>query len=388
MDPERRLRMSLSQASAAAAGKLTRRRKDKPRAKAAPPVVQAALGPDGVLQQEMLLAPYTRSRDLLHLSTAARWLKPFRSQFESLRVRTPEDMLGNSAKMLKMATSLLGAQQRIQRLRIEAGWLVKPALAAIKNGVSQGKTLQSLDIKAYPSLSRKECEGLSAALVSGACPALTVLQVSGKKLTEEQAECFAAAIRAGALRQLRELILAADGLGYRRERNDGTTEEIEALEAGGCPMLTKLSLTCCRMRQSGFAALERAVRGGSLSALQTLVLKRCGDGLGEAAGLVQALAHGGCPSIQALNLSRTSLAPGEMLPLLTALGERRLRHLQSLTLGTVQIGHAGVAALSEAMLQGQEIEELNIKSTWVYGVQDNLTGQDLLLLVRQPGQPC
>jgi hypothetical protein len=162
--------MSTSQASAAGSGKKPTRRRAKRRAKAAPHVVQAALGPDCVLQQEMLLAPYTRSRDLLHLSTAARWLKPFRFHLGSLGLRVPWERC-NRPKVLKIATSLLAVQHRIQLLRIEAGWLL-PALTAIKSGVSQGKTLQSLDISAFTSLDREQYQGLSAALISGACPAL------------------------------------------------------------------------------------------------------------------------------------------------------------------------------------------------------------------------
>jgi hypothetical protein len=351
--------MSITQASAAGAGKSARRRRDKPRAKAARPVVQAALGPDGMLQQEMLLAPYTGSLDLLHLSTAARWLKPYRFHLGLLCLQLPRDLSGNKHKFHKMATSLLGLQQRLSRLRIEAGRFVVPALTGIKNGVSQGKTLQTLDIAALLTpLNTKECEGLSAALISGACPALTVFQMSGKNLTDEELRCFAATIRAGGLRQLRELILAASE-GFRHGIVD-VTKVIEALEAGGCPMITKLSITGCYPGQSGFATFERAVRGGSFSGLTALKLESCGGGLGVAAGLLEALAEGGCPSIQNLDLSRTYISPEEMLPLLTALGERRLPHLKSLNLGARQIGHAGMVALTEAMLQGQELEELGI----------------------------
>jgi hypothetical protein len=51
----------------------------------------------------------------------------------------------------------------------------------------------------------------------------------------------------------------------------------------------------------------------------------------------------------------------------------------------VQIAHAGMAALSEAMRQGQEIEELNIRSIWRPSVQNQnlFTDQDFLLLVRE-----
>jgi hypothetical protein len=337
----------------------------------------------------MLLAPYTRSRDLLHLSTAARWLKPFRFHLESLRLRVPQQLCGRRDKVLQIATSLLGVQQRISRLRIEAGCLVVPALTAVKSGVSQGKTLQSLDIATVPCLTRKEYEGLSAALISGACPMLTVFQMHAKHLADEEVGCFVAAIRAGAFRQLRELLLETDRDTLLNERNSaGVSEMIGALEAGGCPMLTKLSLTCCCITPAGFAALARAVRGGSLSGLQAIKLDRCGLwGLlpGSAAGFVEALAEGVCPSLQALDLSCTSgVEEGDMLPLLTALGERRLRHLKSLTLSRVQVTSAGMVALSKAVLQGQRFEELSFNSSrYVWGQQDLLNEQDLLLLVCQ-----
>jgi hypothetical protein len=352
--------LSLSQASAGGAGKSSRRRRDKPRAKAAPSVVQAALGPDGVLQQEMLLAQFTQSRDLLHLSTAARWLKPYRFHLGSLRLQVPQNLCGNKDKLLKMATSLLGMQQRIQRLRIEAGRLVVPALTAIRSGVSQGKTLRSLGISVYPSLSRKECEGLSTALISGVCPALISIQMCGKKLTDQELRCFAAAIRAGGLRQVLEIILAEDYNNRANTNNSaGVIEVITALEAGGCPMLTNLLLSRCRINQMGFAALVRAARGGSLSRLETLELEYCDDEPGEAAGLVHALAEGSCPLLQALDLSQTRITSGEMLPLLEALAERRLPHLKGLTFSKGQLAHAGMVALSKVMLQSQELEELS-----------------------------
>jgi hypothetical protein len=212
--------------------------------------------------------------------------------------------------------------------------------------------------------------------------------MAGKKLTKKELGCLAAAIRAGALRQLRELTFAETYYGpYANTANTpGVTGMMEALEAGGCPMLTKLSLSRCCIDQAGFAALTRAVRGGSLSGLQVLELQRCGRAGGAAAGLVEPLAEGGCPSIQALDLSMSGVTQEEMLPLLTALGERRLRQLKSLTLAGEQIAHAGVAALSGAMLQGQDFEELGITRAW--GAQGLLTEQDILLLVGQPSPAC
>jgi hypothetical protein len=300
-----------------------------------------------------------------------------------MRVRIPRKLSGNSAKVLNTLTSLLGPQQCIKRLRIEVGWLVVPALTALQTGVSQGKTLQSLDISVFPSLNRTECEYLSAAFISGAFPALAVLQTRGKSLTDEELGCFVAAIRAGAFRQLRELILAAE-VWYCKDNVTAVTELMGALEAGGCPMLTKLSLTCCRIDQTGYAALERAVRGGSLSSLQTLELKHSGWGRGPAAGLVRALAEEGCPSLQALDLSLMRVMEGEMLPLLEALSEGRVRHLRSLTLGMGQVARAGMVALSEALLQGQALEELSIHYPWSSHAEDPLIEQDYLLLVRQP----
>jgi hypothetical protein len=46
------------------------------------------------------------------------------------------------------------------------------------------------------------------------------------------------------LRQVSELILAED---YKSSTDNsaGMTEVMGALEAGGCPMLTKLSFSCC-----------------------------------------------------------------------------------------------------------------------------------------------
>jgi hypothetical protein len=350
-------------------------------------VVQAALGPDGVLQQEMLLAQFTGSLDLLHLSTAARWLKPYRFHLGSLWLHVPQNLSGNRNKLLKMVTSLLGMQQRIQWLRIEAGRLVLPALTAIKSGVSQGKTLQSLCIAVWPSLSRRECEGLSAALISGACPALASIEMSGKKLTDGELGCIAAALRAGGLRQLHEIILTED-YNSSTDNSAGMAEVMGALEAGGCPRLTKLSVSYCRLTHAGFAALARAVRGGWVSRLQALELKYCSREFGEAAGLVEALAEGGCPSLQALDFSKMGVTGGDMLPLLEALCEPRLRQLKSLTLGRAQIARAGMAALSTAMLQGKELETLSIDYSWGGGEQDLLTEQDFLLLVRQPGPPC
>jgi hypothetical protein len=43
-------------------------------------VVKAALGPGSLLQEEMELAPFLGTRDLLWLSQAAKWLLPYRNQ--------------------------------------------------------------------------------------------------------------------------------------------------------------------------------------------------------------------------------------------------------------------------------------------------------------------
>jgi hypothetical protein len=86
-------------------------------------MTEAVLGPAGVLQPYMLLAPSLSFRDLLRLSVAARWLKPFRFQLESLRVRVPPRLTGAKDSVRDMATALISRQQRIERLCVEEAWL-------------------------------------------------------------------------------------------------------------------------------------------------------------------------------------------------------------------------------------------------------------------------
>jgi hypothetical protein len=335
------------------------RRARAPRlAKAPASVTEAVLGPAGVLQGEVLLAPFLSFRDLLRLSRASRWLKPFRFQLESLRVRVPPRLTGAKDSVRDLATALISRQRRIERLYVEEGWLVGPALTALKDGASRGRSLTTL------------MQGLEAALTSGACPALQVLKIGSCVLTDEHFECLAAAIRANAIRGLRVLKIGSEG----RDGAVGMRKLMEALEAGGCPMLTDLCLRvyAC-MDGGGGQALAGAVRACVIPGLARLNLNSCYPGLGALAPLVEALAEGWCPHLQAVDLTRVQVTEAEMLPLLRAVGEGRLREVRSLSFQN-QIGGAGMQALVEAMGRGQEIEELSI-----YG--SSLTEQDFLLLV-------
>jgi hypothetical protein len=53
---------------------------------APPAFVKAMLGPGSLLHDEMLLAPFLRTRGLLRLSEAAAWLEPYRNQLGEVKI--------------------------------------------------------------------------------------------------------------------------------------------------------------------------------------------------------------------------------------------------------------------------------------------------------------
>jgi hypothetical protein len=276
--------MSLCQAPA--------RRARAPRlAKAPASVTEAALGPAGVLQQEVLLAPFLSFRDLLRLSCAARWLKPFRFQLESLRVRVPPRLTGAKDNVRDMAVSVLGQQQRIERLCVEEDRLVGPALTALKDGASRGRSLVSLDLFVWSCRDPTTLmQGLEAALTSGACPALQVLKIRYCTLNDDHLKCLAAAIRANAIRGLRVLEVKSEP--PSKQNGVGIEKLMVALEAGSCPVLASLSLSSCHITGAAARALARAVRAGVIPGLAVLKLDYCYAGPGVVAPVVEALAEG------------------------------------------------------------------------------------------------
>jgi hypothetical protein len=198
-----------------------------------------------------------------------------------------------------------------------------------------------------------------------------VLMIHGCELNDDHLTCLATAIRANAVRGLRVLKIGSES----RDGAVGVEKLMAELEAGGCPMLTSLSLSYCRISEGASQALARAVRAGALPGFAALKLNYCPAGPGVVAAIVEALAEGtGCPSLQAVDLSSANLTEGEMLPLLRAVGERRLGEVRSLRFGDKQLGGAGMQALVEAMPRGQRIDELSIHG-------GPSTEQDLLHLV-------
>jgi hypothetical protein len=215
---------------------------------------------------------------------------------------------------------------------------------------------------------------LEAALTSGACPALQVLKIHGCLLNDDQLKCLASAVRANAVRGLRELEIGS-GSG---EGAVGIEKLMVAVEAGSCPRLTSLSLSSFRISEGASQALARAVRAGAIPGLEMVRLYYCPSGPGVLAAVVEALAEGWCPHLQAVDLRSANVTEGELLPLLRAVGEGRLGKVRSLDFGEHQIAGAGMQALIEAMAGGQRIEELSIKRC-------PLSEQDFLRLVSRCG---
>jgi hypothetical protein len=267
-------------------------RKATRRAKAPASMTEAVLGPAGVLQPYMLLAPFLSFRDLLRLSVAARWLKPFRFQLESLRVRVPPRLTGAKDSVRDMATALISRQQRIKRLSVEEPWLVEPALTALKDGASRGRSLVSLDLSMIWSCG--DCtammQDLEMALTSGICPALQELKIRYCVLNDDHLTCLAAAVRANAVRGLRVLEIESSPPSF--QNGVGIEKLMVAMEAGSCAMLTNLSLSYCRINGGASQALARAVRAGVVPGLTGLKLHYCDAGPGVVAPVVEALAEG------------------------------------------------------------------------------------------------
>jgi hypothetical protein len=332
-------------------------------------VCLAALGADGVLQREMMLAAYLSTVDLLHLSTVTQWLKPFRFHLDSLDVNLSVRRLGAAEPVVvALIASLLGEQRRIRRLRIQGGWLVEPLLTALQGGPSRCKTIVELDL--YKT-SAPALESFAAALTSGAFPLLTVLKIQGDWLL---CHSLAQAVRARELRGLRELHLEC--------RRPGA-EMMEALADGGCPLLALLHLTDFNITPAFSDAFARAVRGGSLARLEVLDMENGQVTHGVTEPMLEALGEGGCPSLHSLRWKTRQgwprLAAEEWLPVFRGIAERRLCEIRRLDFSDQPIGSDCVAALMEAMAEGHELEELVIGDPYPYGGPPN--EQDLLALV-------
>jgi hypothetical protein len=76
---------------------------------APPAVVKAILGPGSLLQEEMLLAPFLDTGDLLDLSEAAPWLEPYRNQLAEILVMRARH---------SRATAVLHMQRRLHTIRL------------------------------------------------------------------------------------------------------------------------------------------------------------------------------------------------------------------------------------------------------------------------------
>jgi hypothetical protein len=76
--------------------------------------VEAMLGPSGLLQHAMLLAPFLGTHDLLKLSESATWLVPFRLQLSSVQIVKPEER----ARKRGLFTVISG-QRRLQGIFLQ-----------------------------------------------------------------------------------------------------------------------------------------------------------------------------------------------------------------------------------------------------------------------------
>jgi hypothetical protein len=190
--------------------------------------VRAALGPDGLLQQNMLLAEYALHENLLNLSSTAKYLHPFRFHLNSLCLRG--HLNDKAGAVSSRIVSLLQGQRRLEHVRIEAARLVVPAVTSLLGGVSRGYTLRSLHITAEARLwlTPQECQTLCAALnSSGACPSLRIFSLSLKMYANNLIRGIAESIRGGALHVLDELDL------HVTDYSPAVVAVVEALAAGG-----------------------------------------------------------------------------------------------------------------------------------------------------------
>jgi hypothetical protein len=353
---------------------------------------------------DMLLAPFLGTRDLLRLSETATWLVPYRNQLGEVKINAW------SADVTPAMIAMMSAQKRLHTVSVGThgalAWLVEWLQSDM--GVSTAGALRRLVLP--PPHPRpwlvtnvgSESE-LGALLRQGGCPKLEELgnsQSSGSHLWRALEGCP----------ELRCLAIAAP-------LDQELIARAAALAMGLWPKLQTLHMRI--FDRNGGAVVTRALKKFPRPALRELYLTGVNKGLGdalrsgacrglrrlnlpqaqwrqeaqwreeEAVALGEALGEGACPDLTELNLSYLPplgaealahairakglarlevlslggnhfLGDGGAVPLMQALGTGGCPRLRRLILSDTRTGDAGCVALAQAMGDGglPSLEEL------------------------------
>jgi hypothetical protein len=329
--------------------------------------VRAQLGPGSRLQDDLLLAPLLRNRDLLSLSATATWLRPYRNQLGGVKIRAWRD---------GVTPAMLAGQRRLHTI-VVAGAKVLPGLAVSlrrrgEGGASLGVTLRRLKLAWWtgaPVLA-DGLRGLGEMLAEAGCPALQELRLSCSPLGADGASHLAQGL--GGCGELRILTVQCDLAEFRPlvtalERGvcprlqslfvgvpgsqDGRAvgESLaKALQAYPRPALQELTLNDLPVGQN----FDHALRTGACRGLNSLILIYGGTEAVGVLALAEALGEGGCPDLRVFWLEATGLGPQAAQALAQAMRAGYLACLEDLRLSKNKILDEGVVALGEALGEG------------------------------------
>jgi hypothetical protein len=367
--------------------------------------VEAELGPGSRLLDDLLLAPFLTTRDLLSLSATATWLRPYRSLLRDIKINAWRDDVApavlkglrhlhtlhvGSAEMLgPLAVSLLGEKGAspgvtLRRLILEweeehparpsggvggldrfAAWLRNGCPLLEEVDMSHAK-LSDVDtmylffsLEGCPELRCLHSPGgssvftIAAVLEEGMCPKRQQLTVSSLEVLDYSHQRLAEALRACPRPALRDLHLISLKVG---------PDFGDAFRSGGCPGLKVLTLESPFFEEGGAVALLEALGEGACPDLTVLAIEKTGLGPQGARALARAMQDGGLVRLEELRLAGARLTSEEAVALGEALGEGVCPDLTVLELQDSGLGPQGARALAQAMRAGylSWLEELRL----------------------------
>jgi hypothetical protein len=168
--------------------------------------IRRFLGPDGVLQQEMLLPAWLHQHELLRLSEAASWLVPYRTQLASIRVMG----LGRPGRPAdpERLTAMVAAQRRLCTVRVLQARRLQATLEGLGQSRVNGSVVHTLDLGRCEGLDHHGAEVVATMMKREACPLLETLRVNGNfEIGRRGAEAIAGALAEGAATRLKCLNL-------------------------------------------------------------------------------------------------------------------------------------------------------------------------------------
>jgi len=277
-----------------------------------------------------------------------------------------------------------GTFEHRRRLPLQALEALGAAMAA-----SFCRHLQELEILQYVEEDDPDHDSLpyiSGALIDGACPALSKLDLCGCTTTPADWQAFVRLVESGRLSQLEHLLL--DGQTY----GESPTMILEALESQTWPKLTNLDyngfnidrvaadlvanvVTAAPSLRSlhvdwydpsaGLRLLER-IREATLPGLRRLDLHSCSVDEAHFRVLGDILRMGRLPSLQSLELDSWISGTGDhLVHVIRALGERHCSNITKLGFGSTMLGDEGCEALIQLLSQGhlRKLKELDVSSS-------------------------